>query len=325
VKPAPVFAAGLAAIAILAGLWGLLRIEEMTAAAARIERRLEGLEERLSRIEGSLPSEGGPHRAGVPAGQPAAGPRSADRPAATGTPSGQVLQRIEERLAAIEARLNSDSKVIDAPIFTYTIPEVESPDFTATLTARARRVDLDGKIRVAWTLSPDRDRSGRGDWIGLYESGAENGSYKSYQYATGQSSGELEFEAPGAPGEYEFRYLNAASLAIGNPSRPFTVTAGFTVALNAWPDRLAAGAKVTVSWAIYGATDRRGRGDWIGLFAPGAENGSYQMYKMAGGEPAGQVEFEAIEKPGDYELRYLTGGNFPIGQPFVLSVLPAEK
>jgi len=74
-----------------------------------------------------------------------------------------------------------------------------------TLLASPAGVAPGGTLTVNWT-APAGGTSPT-DWIGLYATGAPNGSYLSWGYTAGASDGTMSFTAPGTAGTYEFRYL----------------------------------------------------------------------------------------------------------------------
>ena len=75
-----------------------------------------------------------------------------------------------------------------------------------------------------------------------------------------------------------------------------------TVTLTVSPNAVGPGEQISVSWAAPG---RLRTSDWIGLFAVGVPNTSYDeglwQYTVS---PSGTMTFTA-PGPGDYEFRYL--------------------
>jgi IPT/TIG domain-containing protein len=79
-----------------------------------------------------------------------------------------------------------------------------------------------GDLIVTWTVPGQYWY----DWIGLYKVGDPNGSYISYEYTNGTSSGSVRFRAPLEPGWYEFRYLTNDDYYDAARTLPITVIGG---------------------------------------------------------------------------------------------------
>jgi len=147
-------------------------------------------------------------------------------------------------------------------------------------------------IAITWT-GPDN----LNDFITVVEAGAPEGTWRNYEEtATGNP---LELTLPDTPGEYELRYLDGyqnGTLA----SRPITVVEG-SASIRA-PTSAMAGATVEVE--VLAATGNPD--DYLTIVAAGAEEGSYLDYEFAS-EP-GTYSLHAPDVAGEYEIRYITGG-----------------
>jgi hypothetical protein len=88
--------------------------------------------------------------------------------------------------------------------------------------ARSPIVSPGGDLIVTWTVPGQYWY----DWIGLYKVGDPNGSYISYEYTNGTSSGTVRFRAPLEPGWYEFRYLTNDDYYDAARTLPITVIGG---------------------------------------------------------------------------------------------------
>jgi hypothetical protein len=123
---------------------------------------------------------------------------------------------------------------------------------TFTLAASPSSVTAGSSVSANWTAPAGQTSTY--DWIGMYATGAGNGSYLAWQYTGGATSGSVTFTAPSTAGTYEFRYfLNNGWTEVAS-SNAFTVTPAIPVA----PANLAAtagNAQVALSWsASAGAT-----------------------------------------------------------------------
>jgi hypothetical protein len=148
-----------------------------------------------------------------------------------------------------------------------------------------------GVMQVAWT-GPNNER----DFVGLGVPGSD--AYLNYKYTRNGSP--LELEVPEKPGTYEIRYFLGVDNAI-LARQTFTVTpVSATVTA---PAQVAAGARFKVSWT--GPDNPR---DFVTLVKAGAAERSYRDYVYT--SKGSTLEFTAPDAPGQYELRYLTAGEY---------------
>ena len=171
-----------------------------------------------------------------------------------------------------------------------------------TVTASPATVNPGGTITVQWTAP-----SGTAyyDWIGLYEVGASNYSYRWWAYTYGATSGTAYITAPAQAGNYEVRYLLNNGYTDAARSNPVSVESGYTV--TATPANAVVGQSLTVSWT---APAGAGTWDWIGLFKVGTSNYSYLWYRYTYGATSGSFSVAGPTQPGDYELRYLLNNGY---------------
>jgi hypothetical protein len=130
-----------------------------------------------------------------------------------------------------------------------------------------------GSVTASWSgiASPTST-----DWIGLYASGAANGSYLAWMYVScsqtagsAKASGSCAFPIPKtvAVGKYELRLFKADSYTRLATSPTLTVTTTTTTTtLSVTPTSVAAGSPVTATWSGIASPTAW---DWIGLYAPG--------------------------------------------------------
>ena len=77
-----------------------------------------------------------------------------------------------------------------------------------TLTVSPELVAAGGRLTVTWTVTGGQSPlESPLDWIGMFSVGAQNTDYGLWVYTNGATSGTWTLNAPGQPGEYEFRYL----------------------------------------------------------------------------------------------------------------------
>ncbi len=161
-----------------------------------------------------------------------------------------------------------------------------------TLNAPAS-VQLGGDVEVSWsgTVNPR-------DFITIVEPSAKERTYKSYVYTKTNNSGKLR--APEKPGKYEVRYLSGAKyLTLAK----VPITVGGVDASITIPGQVVAGAPFEIVWA--GPDNAR---DYITIVEAGANEKTYKTYVYTSkGSP---VTMRAPDKPGRYEVRYLTGRSY---------------
>lgn len=150
-------------------------------------------------------------------------------------------------------------------------------------------VRVGAPIEVSWQ-GPRNER----DFITIVAAGTAEGRYQAYEYAR-QSP--VTLIAPQQPGEYELRYLAAASPYPTLARRTITVVDASANLVA--PASVGAGESFSVEWS--GPNNAR---DFIALVkadaAEGTYNGPYEYTSK--GSP---LTLRAPDAPGDYELRYL--------------------
>jgi hypothetical protein len=161
---------------------------------------------------------------------------------------------------------------------------------TATLSAPAS-VAAGSAFEVAWQGPGDAQ-----DFIAIVPAGAPERAYDAYEYTA--RGNPVELNAPEIAGDYEVRYLTGQTYATLT-SAAFTVTP-VTASLEAPPMALARDV-VTVTWEGPGNPT-----DYVTLVPVGSApqvSGNY-AYVTRGAT----LRIATPDLPGDYELRYLTGG-----------------
>lgn len=134
------------------------------------------------------------------------------------------------------------------------------------------------------------------DFITIVARDAPEGTYDAYQYA---KSSPVLLTVPAVPGEYEIRYLDAASPYATRWRQTLTV-ADSSATLEA-PGQVDAGATFEVRWT--GPDNKR---DFITIVRVGTAEGQYESgYRYT--QQGSTLEFQAPDQPGKYELRYLMG------------------
>jgi hypothetical protein len=152
------------------------------------------------------------------------------------------------------------------------------------------RIGIGTPVEVSW-----QGRTNARDFITIVPTGEAEGRYGAYAYARKTP---VELTAPTSPGEYEIRYLGAAS--------PYATLARRTIAIEPVTATLTASAELTAgapfSFEWTGPDNPR---DFITLVPATAGEREYDKYIYTSrGNPA---QLTAPDVPGAYELRYLTG------------------
>jgi hypothetical protein len=118
-----------------------------------------------------------------------------------GLTSGSATASVPEATGLYEFRYLLQNGYTDV-IHSNTISSTLSGNFTIAGTPRT--VSPGGTLTVSWTAPSGRPAN---DWVGLYLVGAPNSPSIWFQYTNGTTSGSITLNAPGQPGQYEFRYL----------------------------------------------------------------------------------------------------------------------
>ncbi|HSD68584.1 MAG TPA: VWA domain-containing protein [Woeseiaceae bacterium] len=133
------------------------------------------------------------------------------------------------------------------------------------------------------------------DFITIVPADAPAGKYEGYQYA---AKSPVSLVAPAVPGNYEIRYLAAASPYATLAKRPLTIND--TVATLEAAATVPAGDELSISWS--GPDNPM---DFITLVPVGTAEGQYAVYAYTNqGSP---LTLRAPDVTGEYELRYLLG------------------
>ena len=161
---------------------------------------------------------------------------------------------------------------------------------TASLTAAAS-VAAGSELEVRWT-----GPANSGDFMSIDSVGSPESDYGNYGYAA--AGNPLTIRVPERPGAYELRYHTGGSYAVIGRA-PLQVLAN--TATVSGPPSAAGGSEFAVAW-----TGPDNSGDYVTIVPEGASNREYLTYAYTrAGSPA---TLSAPLEPGDYEIRYLTGG-----------------
>lgn len=147
------------------------------------------------------------------------------------------------------------------------------------------------RIEVAW-----RGEADERDFIAIVPADAPEGRYLGYEYTRRNP---VTLTAPQQPGNYEVRYLAAASPYPTLARSPITIVD--TTATFAAPASVPAGEDLVFEWT--GPNYER---DFIGLVKADAAEGTYSgpLDYTRKGSP---LTLRAPDEPGEYELRYMLG------------------
>ena len=153
--------------------------------------------------------------------------------------------------------------------------------------------------------------AGSGDWITVAAADAPESKYNDYAYTRSGSPAELRM--PLEAGDYEIRFVQGGKKVLAR--QPIKVVAA--LATISGPEEAIAGEEVSIEFT----GPEAGSGDWITVVAPEDPANKYNDYAyIRGGSPATvRMPLEA----GEYELRYVQGGNKVIAsQP--ITIVTAE-
>jgi Ca-activated chloride channel family protein len=175
------------------------------------------------------------------------------------------------------------------------------------------------RIKIGWT-GPNNER----DFITVVAPDAAKGAYTSYFTPKLVEPDEAALQLPTRPGTYEIRYVVGGSnetLA----KRAITVSA--VQATVAVPETAFAGARIPVKW-----TGPNNEGDFITVVRPDAERSAYTLYFSPRDTDPEDGRLVLPARAGDYEVRYVTGGEArvlaraPIKvQPFAITLDAPEN
>lgn len=159
---------------------------------------------------------------------------------------------------------------------TFTVTTLGATGLIVTLTPTPTSVNPNETITVTWTVNQGTPQVN--DWIGLFQSGAGNTSYLTFQYATGASTGTLTFSAPATPGSYQFRYLPRNSYVDVGRSTTVLVQGDVTTApaltFTANPVTISAGQSSTLTWSATNTTSCTASGGTSGWAGTKSASGS---------------------------------------------------
>lgn len=136
------------------------------------------------------------------------------------------------------------------------------------------------------------------DFLTIVSPSAPAGKYEEYVYTKGNT---VELFAPLEPGDYEIRWLAAASPYPTVTSKALNVTA--TSAELSVPASASIGSTIPISWQ--GPDNPL---DFITLVPEGAKSGAYDEYVYT--KKGKTVSLTAPTQAGTYEVRYLTGRGY---------------
>jgi Ca-activated chloride channel family protein len=204
--------------------------------------------------------------------------------------SGEVAIRSPEEVLSLEARFYLPTADGGALVVGRSEP-FETQPVSASLEV-AETINAGATFEVAWT-GPDNE----GDYITIVEAGAAEGAYGSFAYTF--SGSPIRINAPETPGEHEVRYVT------GQTDRTLASVTVEIVAVDATvqaPATVNAGAELEVEW-----TGPDNNGDYITIVEAGAAEGTYGNYTYT--QRGSPLAVTAPDAPGEYEVRYLTGGS----------------
>jgi Ca-activated chloride channel homolog len=170
------------------------------------------------------------------------------------------------------------------------------------------------RIKIAWT-GPNND----GDFITVVAPNAEKGAYTEYFNTRNTDPNEAGLVMSTRPGTYEIRYVVGGS---NETLARRSITVSAVQASLEVPATAPAGARIRVKW-----TGPNNDGDFITVVRPDAERSDYTQYFGPKDSDPEDARLVLPARPGDYEVRYVTGGEarvlarVPIkAQPFTVTL-----
>ena len=168
-------------------------------------------------------------------------------------------------------------------------------------------VTVGSMFKVAWT-GPNNS----GDYVTIVKAGAAEKTYLNYAYTKDGSPAKLR--AVDEPGAYELRYIMGQS---GSTLSRLPITVKATSAELKAPATVTAGSFFKVAW-----TGPNNSGDYVTIVKAGAPEKTYLNYAYTkDGSPA---KLRALDEPGAYELRYITGQSQATLARATIQVKPAK-
>ncbi len=166
---------------------------------------------------------------------------------------------------------------------------------SATLEAPAT-APAGSRIKIGWT-GPNNER----DFITVVAPDAAKGSYTSYFSPKLVEPDEAALQLPTRAGTYEIRYVVGGS---NETLARQTITVSAVQATVMAPETAPAGARIPVKW-----TGPNNEGDFITVVKPDAARGDYTLYFSPKDTDPEDGRLVLPARAGDYEVRYVTGGD----------------
>jgi hypothetical protein len=179
----------------------------------------------------------------------------------------------------------------DSPYKTLAMKPIQIVEPRASVSAPAT-VPGGKPFDVKWT-GPNNER----DYIAIGETTPGGRLYIDYKYS--REGSPIKLEAPEKPGNYEIRYILGAGDAV--IARQAIVVGNMASASIKAPAQVAAGARFKLTWT--GPNNER---DYVTMVRAGAAEKTYERYAYT--SVGSTLEITAPDVAGNYELRYLTGG-----------------
>ena len=191
-------------------------------------------------------------------------------------------------------------------IWAETEVSIEMPEVAITAPGEATVGEL---VKLDW-----QGPANKGDYVSIADPDAEANRYHLYKYV--KKGRNLEIQMPEEPGQFELRYISGAQPVVWF-STDLTVLPR-SEQISADDEEVTAGEKFNVSWQQDGAP-----GQYIGIFQAGAaDDDRYESYIYTKNKTSGSMKAPA--EPGNYELRYLSGGKKRVWARKAFTVVAAE-
>jgi hypothetical protein len=175
----------------------------------------------------------------------------------------------------------------------------------ASLSVDKSQMQTGDSVTATYTIAFKEQEGG---FVGFFKKEADDGhwiTYKNFSYSH-QPDGSVQTDNTfqvkvDEPGSYEFRmfkdYFGTIKLATTSVDVVFSPSSTVT----AEPVTVFVGDKITATYTISGP-DGNDTSGWVGLYAVGADDGTWMAYQKTGGV-SGKYEVAALISPGMYEFR----------------------
>lgn len=170
------------------------------------------------------------------------------------------------------------------------------------------KVNAGTHLNVAW-----KGPANKGDYLSVASPGAKGKDYVYYVYV--RKGQQASLKMPEQSGEYEVRYISGLSKQVWGKK---AVTVSVSPVSLSTPETVPAGHEIEITWQ--GPANKR---DYVSVAELGSKSNQYLQYKyVRANQPA---ELVMPDRPGDYEIRYVSGGENNIWAKQLITITKREE